>query len=591
MRFSTFSIAFLLLMPALACFRDPNIDVGQPRHCQADNSCPWGYICGPTGFCCNSSNGKACDVGFLPGDANSQGSDTAVNLARTDVAMDLPASETTNSSGGVAGGTGGSAGAGGTIDARGVGGQDTAIDAEVDAPLGGIGGLSGSGGSTVSSGGSGGAVSGSGGMLGTGGTGGSTATGGAPGTGGTGGHLKSTGEPCAADVECAKGVCADSVCCDKVCSGCSACTHALTGAADGTCASVSNGLDPHHNCGTTCNDGNLTILACNGSDACAAQSNGACPGNVQCANASVCLGTACSNDTQCADGYRCSSNTCVLKKVPGSACSADGECSTGHCVDGHCCGTASCDGCQACTGSGGTCVAATARNGSTCGTNANMYCYNGTCSSCTPNVACNTTSLCETWQTSCSTGASVCTKVGNRVIGSSCGGGQTCSASTKYTAYTCDGSGSCSGGVPSNCTYGCSGNDCAAGWPNDHACTYSSECLSGHCKFVAVGKICAANCGTAVDPCCEQSECPANKWCDVSYGSCNDCGLLGQSCCPNANPPCVQTATTLQMCTNNGQPNLPLGYCTICGYSGGPCCTGSRSCLDGSACLSSNNCP
>lgn len=44
----------------------------------------------------------------------------------------------------------------------------------------------------------------------------------------------------------------------------------------------------------------------------------------------------------------------------GGACSVDGDCDTGHCVDGACCGTASCGTCEACNlATPGTCSAVT----------------------------------------------------------------------------------------------------------------------------------------------------------------------------------------------------------------------------------------
>lgn len=51
------------------------------------------------------------------------------------------------------------------------------------------------------------------------------------------------GEPCARDAYCATGACVDGVCCDSACGGgalddCQACSAALTGGVDGTCAAL-----------------------------------------------------------------------------------------------------------------------------------------------------------------------------------------------------------------------------------------------------------------------------------------------------------------------------------------------------------------
>src|SRR5262249_47829456 len=47
-----------------------------------------------------------------------------------------------------------------------------------------------------------------------------------------------------------------------------------------------------------------------------------------------------------------------LLRFHGAQCSADGDCDTGHCVDGACCETARCGVCQACNtpASPGTCA-------------------------------------------------------------------------------------------------------------------------------------------------------------------------------------------------------------------------------------------
>lgn len=75
----------------------------------------------------------------------------------------------------------------------------------------------------------------------------------------------------------------------------------------------------------------------------------------------------CATDSQrqCPVGYYCAAdNTCwkngaaptLPSKHQGDACSADGDCDTGHCVDGICCDTACTEQCQACDVGAGICT-------------------------------------------------------------------------------------------------------------------------------------------------------------------------------------------------------------------------------------------
>jgi uncharacterized DUF497 family protein len=64
--------------------------------------------------------------------------------------------------------------------------------------------------------------------------------------------LKTAGESCGADLECQTGHCRDGFCCDTDrCSGCMACSRALTGQPNGTCANVTDDTDPHTACAPT----------------------------------------------------------------------------------------------------------------------------------------------------------------------------------------------------------------------------------------------------------------------------------------------------------------------------------------------------
>jgi hypothetical protein len=387
--------------------------------------------------------------------------------------------------------------------------------------------------------------------------------------------LKGPGELCSIGAECAGGQCADGVCCDKACVGCSACTKALTSKSDGTCASVSNGIDPHGTCGTSCSGSTLTTLVCNGTGTCTTATSQACPGGVLCADSSVCKSTSCSSDSQCAGGYRCNGTSCVPKKTLGSSCGAGDECSSGNCVSSICCSSSSCPACQTCSGTGGTCAMAANSNGQSCGTN--MYCSSGVCGACTPNQACSTGNACENGATSCSTGTSVCVKDGNQDTGTPCGAKQSCSGTTLTTADQCDGNGKCILGTSSSCPYGCTNNDCTTLAPVGAPCTTSSQCASRACAGVGTGT-CQATCGDAVGATC----CVDKGGCTAADSSCSSgkcvstCGDLGRQCCADGS------------CHSGSVCNTSTNLCATCGGAGYRCCAGNT-CSSGTICNPSAN--
>jgi MYXO-CTERM domain-containing protein len=182
---------------------------------------------------------------------------------------------------------------------------------------------------------------------------------------------------------CSSGHCTDGVCCASACDGvCQACSAALTGAADGTCAPIPADQDPQSECaadpgypsscqsdgacdgagacrahakaGTSCGDtvctqGAVTGKVCDGAGVCSA-------GSVPCApyvcGAAACT-TLCTTDTDCdpATAY-CFNGTCQATKPLGTQCNDAHQCATGFCTDGVCCDSA-CDGqCQACSAEG-----------------------------------------------------------------------------------------------------------------------------------------------------------------------------------------------------------------------------------------------
>ena len=144
-------------------------------------------------------------------------------------------------------------------------------------------------------------------------------------------------KPCLGTNQCASGYCVGSVCCDSACSPASACvdgaassTTTLKSCATGTCQSTTKP------CGNfKCNTGKTDCL------------------------------TSCTSDTHCVTGLFCISGSCQ-KKPNGTACAADSECVSQHCVGTTskvCCATACVVGpCQHCNS--GTCTLLAA--GTTC---------------------------------------------------------------------------------------------------------------------------------------------------------------------------------------------------------------------------------
>lgn len=199
--------------------------------------------------------------------------------------------------------------------------------------------------------------------------------------GGLCGGKKGNGSTCSAGSECSSNFCVDGFCCSTACTGlCQACANALTGAANGTCASVPNGQDPQNECAAQAASTCGTTGACNGSGACALYAAGtqcvapSCSGSTTLTAADTCNGsgtcvdngivncspyvcaanackTSCTSSTDCASGYYCNGTTCQAGAAPnGTACTSPAQCASGFCVDGYCCNS-SCTGvCKTCNG-------------------------------------------------------------------------------------------------------------------------------------------------------------------------------------------------------------------------------------------------
>ncbi|HVZ71134.1 MAG TPA: hypothetical protein VHJ20_02060 [Polyangia bacterium] len=379
--------------------------------------------------------------------------------------------------------------------------------------------------------------------------------------------LKPNGQACTAGSMCISGNCVDGVCCGSAsCPSCQACNLSGTGAcspvAAGTPAPASfcadegaascgnngkcdgNGGCQNYGDGTSCSlatcpsgAGSLVMAGTCQAGVCSKPTQSCAP--YFCNGVTACQ-TTCGSSTDCTTGYYCTGvgGTCVLKKAGGAACTADGQCSTGHCTDGVCCGSASCPGCQACNISGnGTCAPVSA------GTD------DGTCTD-QGAATCGTNGKCD--------GAGNCQKYAN---------GTTCSQATCASTATLKLAGACNGGTCVVGTMACSPYTCSAGACNN-ACNSDGDCASGtYCT--GVGGVCAAKKanGAACNP-------AAPNQC--AFGHCVD-GVCCDTACTGS---CVSCSTGT--CTNVpvNQPDPRLGCAdqgaTSCGTNG--LCDGNGSC-------------
>lgn len=160
--------------------------------------------------------------------------------------------------------------------------------------------------------------------------------------------------------------------------------------------------------------------------------------------------------TPCDTGFYCNSGECTPTVADGNPCSADGQCSHGHCVSGTCC-HAVCGTCHSC--STGTCSLVPV--GSACNAAGSSGVCDGTggCNACSPGAACTDgiNADCQTGSTECSTGRPFC-RASNR--SGSCGDGPSCAAGYFTGQSTCL-NGSCSTPTAVRCqSRSCDGSQC-----------------------------------------------------------------------------------------------------------------------------------
>lgn len=401
------------------------------------------------------------------------------------------------------------------------------------------------------------------------------------------------GTSCTGNAQCTSGHCADGVCCDTACSGtCNACSAAKKGMGlDGVCEALSSGIDPDNECPTTSPSSCGTTGTCDGAGACAFY-----PASTQCAPAS-CIGTtlspadscngmgacvdagsmscngficnptadaclsSCIGDADCAAGNYCTfGGQCLPKQGNGASCTQNKQCTSNACVDGTCCGSASCGTCQACNVPGslgacanvpagqidvGTCSGVNVCNGAGgCVKSDGVGCTtNGEClnAHCVDGVCCNSTcnSLCQ----ACSAA-----KKGSGTDGTCGNVSNNADPDNECTgAFSCNGSGGC--------------QSCADNSKN--GTETDIDCGGASCPKCALGKMCMSS-GDCLSNVCVNSVC-TNATCSdmLKNGSETDVDCGGPSC-----PKCVNGKMCLQGtdCTN--------GVCT-----GGIC--QAPSCTDG----------
>lgn len=462
-------------------------------------------------------------------------------------------------------GTGGALGGGGAV---GTGG------------LPGTGGMAGAGGGLFGTGGS---------QVGTGGRAGS-GTGGRTGTGGT--SSLSNGAPCTTGSICSSGVCADGVCCNNPCSGCSACVRSQTGQADGSCAPVTAGNDPHtfcadetatnqcgndgqcdgtgvcrkvgtsHQCSAASCAGNTFTPAsyCNGNGACTTVTPQDC-GAFQCSITEGCK-TTCTTQADCGSGSYCNTATgsCLAKTQPGGACTQAVACTTGSCVDGVCCENTCTGTCKACS-------------------NAKTGASNGLCrpikvgtdpdNECNPDSsnACGLDGMCD--------GVGACRY---QVTGTQCGTAS-CTGQGTYTPRgQCNGSGTCMPGSPGSCPNNmlCASSAACATTCTDRSttgCPSGYKCVGGNSCVAAI-----VTCGTASCPVGNGQKCCVTN--DPNVGGFNSeatytCLPQGQSCSMSSTIECSSKAhcASGQVCCDSGfsfyYPNMWTINCTSDCYKAG----------------------
>jgi len=298
---------------------------------------------------------------------------------------------------------------------------------------------------------------------------------------------KTPGTACTTGVECASGQCQQGVCCSSSCTGtCRSC--ALAGSL-GTCTPALAGTDPLNQCtdsgapscgtdgtcdgagtcrlyaaGTMCATETCTGVthtparSCNGTGSCLAATPNTCDPYV-CGTGGTCRMT-CGGDGDCNAPNTCLTGSCGKKPI-GATCGAAGECNSGFCEQGVCCGTACTGTCRSCAlaATPGTCSAVPA------GQDPLNQCTDNGAAGCGQDGTCNGSGACRLYAT------------GTTCVASSCTG------STLTPARTCNGAGTCQTVTNTSCgAYTCgTGGTCRTTCATNADCVSPNVCLGTSC--------------------------------------------------------------------------------------------------------------
>lgn len=434
------------------------------------------------------------------------------------------------------------------------------------------------------------------------------------------------GSACQVDGDCAKAHCVDGICCESLCGGCNACSNALTGKADGTCAPVASGQDPHdacadetatNQCGNdgTC-DGAGACRKVGGNHVCAAGSCSAdgktytatttCDGKGACTVATPqscgvyqCTDTGCakacdpSAANSCDKGNYCNATTktCAAQKPDGQPATQATECTSGILADGVCCHEA-CTGCNACTAALNGQAATT--TGQCLPVKAGYDDPHKTCTAAPPcglDGKCDGAGACRYISAGTACAADSCT--GSTLSKSACDSAHACTATKSAcpNSSICASASACKSGCTSNadCASGsfCSSGACKPKVDDGAVCAADGDCVNGHCISgicCNVGTCGACNsCSTGTcKPVVNGTACGTGNFCnDGTCGACPD----GSTCSPDGNP-CktgkVSCATGTAVCQN--LVNVANGTPTVCG-TGKVCKNGAcNACVEGASC-------
>ncbi|HVY48969.1 MAG TPA: hypothetical protein VHB21_23930 [Minicystis sp.] len=386
------------------------------------------------------------------------------------------------------------------------------------------------------------------------------------------------GKHCNAGSDCTSGFCVDNVCCESMCTnGCNACSSALTGQTNGLCRGVTAGTDPKGNCstnnppcglngqcdgagacqyyaigsgcGSTCASGTQeTDDTCNASHMCTANNTFSCNAGYACVGGAC--KTSCAGNGDCASGYYCNGSVCTAQGMNGDGCSAGGQCTSGNCVDGVCCGTASCPNCKTC-------------NGSMPGTCTNIA-EGGTDTACSGTQACDGSGNCKSADGQSCGGNMACAS-------NNCNGGTCCDPTCTGACKSCDMTGTCStttnGTVANKCDAmnGCAHTPCicngvgACVEDNGATCMMGSQCASNDCSID--GYCCSTSCNTVCSTCSSGAcafvtqNAQQPMLCDDMHGGC----VSGDKCACDGAGACK--AKNMESCTQNS--DCASGNCNL----------------------------